>query len=375
MNYTSDTEDFSFKSLWDDYETRTWQYYSRSKTPEKHDPRLLNWIGSIDHSGHVREMCLRALIQNYTPGDENRILLRLTDWVPQVQELAQNWVLAHFQSLPIDAIIANQRLVLYLSNKERIQSDAGWNEIKRDLLARTRNMTATQFFGLTTRFRKFLFTLSFADDKHLRAWILDDPDPFNRLLFLKEFEYSEISSEEKQRLSTDKSLFVRRHVFYRQIEAGITPDLDDLMKFALDSNRSLREIGQFYLKRLFGKDAYEIYRTRQDETFFYIADYARASDAEHFVSGLSASSRSIQYICLKALVSTAPERLTQLDLVALISKNNKFRSLLIPLLPRLLTHNEILALRPAIEKSSPEVKIDFLKFWRNHRSGISWTWD
>ena len=107
-------EEFTLESLWDDYERRTWYYDNARATLEKSNPRLLNWIGSIDYSGYTREKSLRALIASAEVGDENRILLRLEDWVPQVQRLARGWVLAHFRSLPLDSISSNQRLILYL---------------------------------------------------------------------------------------------------------------------------------------------------------------------------------------------------------------------------------------------------------------------
>lgn len=371
------TEELTFESLWDDYERRSWHYDCVKATLGQSNPRLLNWIGSIDQSGYTREKCLRALITNREPGDENRILLRLADWVPQIQVIARGWVLARFRSLPMEAVSANQRLILYLSRKDRLRDDAGMHEIERDLLARTREMTPSQFFGLIAMFRRFLFSLSFADDQHLRSLILDDPEPFNRLLVLSEFEFSEITSDEKRHLGADKSVFVRRRLFHAQLEAGISPDKDELIALAIDSNRSLRELGQFYLNSKYGEDAYAIYRGLEGEEFFYIADYARGEDAEHFLEGVRSGCRSIAYNCLRALASAAPERLKELGIPGLIGQSRKFRSALLPLLPGLLSLEEILALRPAFEESSPHGAIGFLRvlerksFWAFVDEGLT----
>ena len=372
-----EVEGFSFDSLWNDFERRTWHYTYVKTTLEKTNPRLLNWIGSIDQSGYTREKCLQALIANPKPGDENRILLRLQDWVPQVQLLAKDWILENFSKLPLDAIKANQRLILYLSRKERIQDDAGLHEIKRNLLTRTREMTPTQFFEFTPMFRRFLFVLSFEDDQHLRPWILNDPDPFNRRLLLDKCEFSKITPDEKQRLKTDKSVFVRRGLFQTQIEAGITPERDELISFALDPSRSLRERAQFYLKKIYDKDCYAIYKTQKGEDFYFIADYARPEDADHFVAGIRSGSRHTQLRCLKALVVAAPERLKDLNIASLISKNRRFQSILAPVLPQLLSIDEILALRPAFEKNSPFGTANFLRvlekasFWTFVDEGLS----
>ncbi|MBB5351827.1 hypothetical protein HNR46_002066 [Haloferula luteola] len=371
------TEEFSFESLWDDYERRTWHYDNAKATLGKSNPRLLNWIGSIDYSGYTREKSLRALIASAEPGDENRILLRLQDWVPQVQRLAGDWVLAHFRSLPFDSIRSNQRLILYLSRKDRLQNDPGLLEIKRDLLARTRGMTPAQFFGLEAMFRRFLFSLSFEDDGHLRPWILGDPEPFNRLLLLSEFQFSEITPDEKLRLQADKSVFVRRRLFQTQIDAGITPERDELISLALDPNRSFRERGQFYLKSIYGEDCYAIYHAKEGEEFYFIGDYARPEDAEHFLAGIRSGSRPTQQACMRALASAAPDRLNELDIASLISQNRRFRSILVPLLPQLLSIDGVLALRSAFERSSPFGTVSFLRvlekksFWTFVDEGLS----
>ena len=108
-------DDCTIDSLWNDFEKRTWHHEHFRSILRHKDPHLLNWIGSVDYSGYIREECLRYLISNYMPGDENRILLRLADWVPQIQELARNWTIQNFKNLSCEAIEKNQRLVLYLS--------------------------------------------------------------------------------------------------------------------------------------------------------------------------------------------------------------------------------------------------------------------
>lgn len=376
QNYTPSTEEFTIESLWDDYERRTWHYASAQRTLGRTDPRLLNWIGSIDQSGHTREMCLRQLIANRERGDENRILLRLADWVPQVQAVARDWILEHFGTLPLEAVCANQSLLLYLSRKERLQGDSGLNEITRDLLYRTRSMDRAQFFSFTAMFRRFLFSLSLKNDGHLRPWMLDDPEPFNRLLLLNEFDFTGISQDEMRRLAADKSVFVRRRFFHSQLDAGIKPSENDLLALALDPIRSLRALGQFYLNDIYGEDAYAIYRTKEGKEFFYIADYGRMEDSGLFVDGVRSGWKATQHNCLRALASSAPERLEELDLADLIAQNRRFRSVLLPVLPQVMSLDAILALRPAFEASSPYGTVSFLRllerksFWRFVGEGL-----
>jgi hypothetical protein len=358
--YSPNIKELSFEVLWDDYEKRTWHYGTAPQTLSLTDQRLLNWIGSIDHSGYTREKCLRALITNYLPGDENRILLRLADWVPQIQDLARDWTIAQFRSLPPESIYALQGLLLYLSRKDLLQNDAGLQEITRELLERTRSMTAPEFFRFNALFRKFLFSRSLAEDGQLRQWILDDPYPFNRLLLISKVSLSALTKREIERYKTDKSVFVRRRFFYAQLDAGITPPKEHLIAFALDSSRSLRQLGQFYLKELYGEDAYAIYRAKGGAELYFIADYRRKEDSDLFLHGIRSGSRSIQYNCLRALMSVAQERLAELDLAALISQNQRIRSTLLPILPQIMSLDEILALRAIFDANSAREALSFL---------------
>ncbi len=357
--YIPHQEELTFESLWDDYEKRTWQGSHKETLSNSSNIRLENWIGSIDQSGYTREKCLQSLINNRVSGDENRILLRLSDWVPQVQAIARAWVIAHFHTLTLTEIKANQRLILYLSRKEKLKDDDSIHEIKRDLLARTRAMNPRQFFEFIPMFRRFLFSLSLAHDEHLRPWILKDPEPFNRLLLLSQFEFSEINENEKIHFRKDKSNFVRRRFIYSLLKSGVIPDKEELIQLALHPSRSLRELGQFHLKSSYSSDAYTMYLSMNGDDFFYISDYARAEDTEHFLEGIHSQSINTQYNCLRALIRTAPERLKELEISTLLSQNRKFRATLLPLLPSLLSVEEIMALRSIFENSSPQGSVSF----------------
>lgn len=85
-----DEKRFSFAAFWNDFDRRCNHDFDYARPVLGWDnPRLLNWMGSIEYSGYTRENSLRYLIDNYLPGDENRILLRLSDWVEQVRSLAE----------------------------------------------------------------------------------------------------------------------------------------------------------------------------------------------------------------------------------------------------------------------------------------------
>lgn len=97
------TNQWTYEALWDDVERRT-HHYAFMTNGNFPDLRLLNWIGSMDSSGYTRETCLKYLIIHFQEGDENRILLRLTDWVPNVRGLAVAWATTGFQNLSNDVV-------------------------------------------------------------------------------------------------------------------------------------------------------------------------------------------------------------------------------------------------------------------------------
>ena len=171
------TDPFSgmtIESLWNDFERRTYDYSFLKNHVGGDHQRLLNWVGSMDHSGYIREKCLRHLIENRVAGDENRILLRLADWVEPVRAIASEWVAGYFHELPLESILANQRLILYLTRKEKVQASESMRLMEDDLLSRTREMSIETFHQFGTPFRRFLLRLSLRRDQGLRNWVLSD---------------------------------------------------------------------------------------------------------------------------------------------------------------------------------------------------------
>ena len=345
-------EEFSISGLGGDFERRTLHHDRLKSVLEKDDPRLLNWIGSVDRSGYIRERCLRNLISNYFPGDENRILLRLEDWVPQVQKLAREWVFESFKSLTWESILEIDRLILFLSRRERLSRDPAMQEINRVLLEKVAQIDKNSFFALKTAFRNYLYILSLKSNKLLRKWLQDDPEPFNRLLILENSSTDQITDDERARLMKDKSIAVRRGYISRQIMNKCIPGRSDLTKFAFDRNRGIRELAGFYLKKHYDIDVYDLYRSKVGEEFYFIADFARKDDIKFFFHGLKSSNGYTRLICLRALSIADFHELAKLNIPALLCENRKTRAILCNYLPRLLTLDELRNLREVFRRTS-----------------------
>lgn len=137
--------DLDFNDLKNNFYQRSYNFDFYQKKLSPHNNRLLYWIGSIDYSGFIREQCLKLLIDNYKPGDENRILLRLEDWVPKIQKIAQDWVQTNFPNLTLNAINENYKLILYLSRKEKLKDDKTFKYLNSCLLKQLSHIDSKGF--------------------------------------------------------------------------------------------------------------------------------------------------------------------------------------------------------------------------------------
>lgn len=350
----------TLQELWNDFDRRSSDHFHYKIPKDPSALRLTSWIGTISYSGHTRERSLRNLIAKFESGDENRILLRLTDWVPEVRALAGKWLLEHFRSLPPKSIHQNQRMIRHLSGKETLHGHPALLEIHRDLVLRATAMPRNEFAAFEATFRHIVLAASIHSGQPLRDLILADKDPANRLLILSLPPDMPLTGEEKSLLASDKSVRIRKAFFLRELERHGTLSADTLTRLALDPSRSLRSIGQFHLRKSHGIDAYELYKAFTDERFFYIADYAKMEDSHHFFQGIYFYSAKVRIACLRALAICDPTAIAALDLPPLIIENAKQRQIIAACLPKILTLEEILPLQKAFEAASPEGILTFL---------------
>jgi len=366
-----------FADLENSFHKRTFGFNSYEEKLSRDNPRLLNWIGSVDYSGHVREQCLRYLIDNYKPGDENRILLRLEDWVPQVREIAQQWTRANFCKLSIEQIEANHRLILYLSRKQRLSHSENIETINLCLLQKIEQLDRRQFFALNANLRRYIYMLGLPDNSRLRHWVVYDKDPINRLLLIQLFEFDELTKEEFDRLNNDKSTLVKRRFIVFQVEHGVQPNQEQLTLFALDQNKGIREIARYYLSKYYGINGYEIYKERNDDSFYFIADYSKKEDIEHFLEGMRSDKKRVKHLCLRAICAIEPDYLRSLDLKQLIVESRRYRDLLSHHLPLLVSLDELKEYKDILEQATTNGTLIYLNmvlrksFWHFLDSSLS----
>jgi hypothetical protein len=344
--------DFNFADLQNNFERRTYYYTSDRDKLARSNPRLLNWIGSIDYSGFTREKCLKYLLAHYQLGDENRILLRLEDWVTKIRDIAFNWTQENFNKLSLEQIQNNHRLILYLAKKQRLKDSEAIQIINTCLIEKITDLESSKFFALNTNLRKYIYFLELTESQYFRSLVVRDRDPNNRLLLLKFFKFEQLTATEIATLQQDKCSLVKKRFIYYRLEQNIPIAKQELITLALDRNKSIREIAAYYLKRDYEVDAYQIYKQRTDLKFYYIADYALQEDLTYFEQGLQIQNKQIKLLCLKAICHIDANYLKQFDLQQLILENNKFRQLIIKYVGTTLSLSELQKYRDILSRSS-----------------------
>lgn len=227
------------------------------------------------------------------------------------------------------------------------------DHITKVLLNKANDAGQKAFYELNHLLRRHLYHASLVGEGTLRPWILDDPDPFNRLLLLSPEYGDSLSGAEISKFKTDPSVFVRRRYLYLLIGQEKQPPREDLIRFSLDRNQGLRACARYYLDKIYSIDSYEIYKQQEGIAAYYIADFAKPDDLNFFRNGINHPDRKVQHLCLKALTRIAPENLREVDIERLILENRRTRQIILPYLPKLYSLDELLGMQDIFEKSSP----------------------
>jgi hypothetical protein len=353
------------EALRNDFESRTWIPPFNSPRWGKWSRRLYDWLGTTDCSGHTREKCLRNLISTYTVGDENRILLRLADWVPEVRAVAREWILEHFDDVSLETVLKNANLILYLSRKQKLVDDPALKKIEDVIRLKIQELDETRFFELEDNFRKYLYRIASVTDHRLRKWMLKEDDPAVKLLFLRHPDSFPLTQEEVELLSRDTSVPIKREYLEFRVRHGIQIEKEELIALALDKHGALRHLGRFFLKKLHEFDCYEMYRSLDDERIYYLAEYGRSQDIDIFIIGIQTGGKLTQTICLRALMAVDANQLKILDIRQLLQGSRHVRKMLYDNLPKVLNINDLIRYKQSIVQSKSSGVLVYLSMILN----------
>jgi hypothetical protein len=349
----------SFESLWNDFDKRVPHWMPINLPPQTvNKERLERWLASTSTSGYVREEALRNLIYNYQTGDENRILLRLSDWVEPVRVLAESWVIQNFSQLNLDAIQKNQKLLFYLSRKQHLKINPAYLAIVENLLRRAANLDSQAFNVFTAPFRRYLYLESLNRKGELREHIIQDSEVSSRTLLLTT-KNIDLTQAERSAFSKDRSGLVAKSYLRWRIAKNENVSQFDIQKLALHSAKSTREFARFYLEKLFQFDVYAFYKTQTGNEFFFICDFAKTEDLKCFFAGLDHSKTAVRQMCLEALLACDHDAVSKLNIPHLVSQSGKCRKLLSSHL-HVLSDDSLLKIMPHFSSQNGYGQLGFL---------------
>jgi len=349
---------YTFEFLKSDYKLRSPEY--RFSSLKISDERLLHWVGSINRSGFQREKSLLWLIENFTPGDEDRILLRLEDWVPEVSRHAEKWVIDNLYRFSFSNLQNYQNVVVHLIRKDRLKESIALARLNNTLLENLWDLDGSHFYSSSAPFRTHLYRIGIESDSNLRQWILKDPSPFIRSLMLELVPYNELTSAENKSLMADPSYQVKKRYIVSTIKAGQNLEKKFLMNLIYSNSKSMRELTRYYLKRDYQIDLYKHYLSLNSDLKYFAADFCRKEDVQLFLDGYKCKRRAIRYSCINALCTVSPQELRNIDFKTLMADSKKIRLRVYRSMHTTYNFDEICSFKEQIIQSLPNGLVRYL---------------
>lgn len=239
------------------------------------------WLGLLcsHHNGFIREKAIRKLAEIESDRIIPFLLIRLNDWVDQVQSIAINAVKSKLNPKYMSGFLQSIYLVNHLTQYRR--TDFHWLYDKiHSLLTQTNNLQllTKSLYSKDKYVRRFSLNLCLQStrlnqDKLLPS-LLSHKDPIMRL---KASKYIRTNLDDQDQIKwlpillQDRFMPVRREGFFIQYNR-LSNIMDKLKMGLFDSHPTIRELSRFYTKKYTQMDIPSLYRTElADTTSPYLA--------------------------------------------------------------------------------------------------------
>jgi hypothetical protein len=258
--------------------TAEYRYYARPDAP--HMPtgkvkllfdfgkysRAAFGLASFHANGYVREEAIHLLALLNDGGELPFLLLRLRDWVPEVQRTAAAAVKEHLARADAFQWARYLPLVYRLKNAQRLDHSAFAGEVEALLLSEPRGAALMKAMFLDDNaVRRLSLRLGMdhpgIGHKELITIALGDPDTTIRRMAARMVR-EKMNKPDKESLlplmKENRSAAVRREALLLAVELGLGGA--DLEKALLDSQAAVRYLARFYLREAGMTDFAEFYR-------------------------------------------------------------------------------------------------------------------
>jgi HEAT repeat protein len=213
---------------------------------DKNDFTFLMTICSLNSNGYVREAAVKKLSHTNNEAILPFIIFRLTDWVPNVRQVAEQGLRNFFQPKFLVGLITNLSLFNWLQKVQRTDLSGIYREVIYFLIVKNRNKIIQQFKKITDKERLILakeLSEQIQSKEEINLFI-NDKHFLIRLLTLNHFD--KLTEGQKEKLLNDKSAKVRQSSLYCYKDNDKFQEL--LISYLADKSGSIRYLSRFYLK-------------------------------------------------------------------------------------------------------------------------------
>ncbi|MDF2613801.1 MAG: hypothetical protein K0S71_1587 [Clostridia bacterium] len=253
-----------------------WGYKWSNKKPEdlfhplmtEEEKLTILGLSSFHPDGYFREKAIRRLSEINTDFKIPYLLIRMNDWVKEIREVSQEYLLSYLKPENARAFINNLPLVYRLESYSRNAHDDSLNVIISMLSSEECSSKLIEgLHSADPKVRllcyKIMIQAGVLDNKSLINYLLKDSYPYIRLCVLKAIQKT-IAADEiddiSQQLLQDKSAQIRIIALetlhkYKGYEA-----VDTLEKSLFDKNQTVRRLARDLLNKYKEYDYSSIYR-------------------------------------------------------------------------------------------------------------------
>lgn len=352
--YISHSSETDLRSLLEDYPIECIQFnteirfhfelknINRFNTEEL---RHLYWLGSCHYNGYEREKYLRLIITNYKAGDLNRIILRLLDWVKQIREISDNWIIDNLSKIDYYEILQNLPIIQKIENSKKQNTVKCIPFLKKYLYDSFTDFQRISKLVSVTQ-RRYIYNIFIQNkDTTIIDVIITDKDPSNRtLIFNPVFKQSINIYLEK--LSQDRSVFIRTRLIFNIYFYDINTYKENVFEMLIDSSRKVRNAAQYLISKTFHIDFNNYYKANYSEHknfISFLSDTPISEDKNLFINSVLNDTISKKYSSIQALAKIDELYSIKEMLFDLLFTNNRIQRIVIVYLPKYFTVMEIIS--------------------------------
>lgn len=235
-------------------------------------------ICSIDANGYLREKSLRYLIANYHPTYANRIFLRLSDWVEQVNRIADKWFIDHINEFTLRELDINSDVLCFVFRKPAVKDRYIYTKFAEFLQSKMAQCQKRHFYKLSLQFRKLIYEILQNKNIEILDFLKSDPAPVLMTIPLGK-EFDSVPTDYIDAIINSSNWAVKSKLYDYYGRKNIRPNEILLRESLTAKSYTIRAMAKFYLK-MSDNELSEFYRAQPYPSNLYISDLKRESDVE-----------------------------------------------------------------------------------------------